>query len=107
MDEVGIGRDAISAIVGHSDAERGARRAHVIRHYLKSWTWVARKAKALAIWEAHLGVAVVAGEVPVDNVVPDTGVTPYLCSPAAQYRLACAIGFGHHPIHGAFVRPSS
>jgi integrase len=68
MDEVGIGRDAISAIVGHSDADgsRGART--LIRHYLKS-DLVARKAKALAIWEAHLG-AVVAGEVPVDNVVP-------------------------------------
>ena len=68
MYEIGIARDTISAIVGHSDADgsRGART--LIRHYLKS-DLVARKAKALAIWEAHLG-AIVAGEVPVDNVVP-------------------------------------
>ena len=68
MDEIGIARDTISAIVGHSDADgsRGART--LIRHYLKS-DLVARKAKGLAIWEAHLG-AIVAGEVSVDNVVP-------------------------------------
>ena len=68
MYEIGIARDTISAIVGHSDADgsRGART--LIRHYLKS-DLIARKAKGLAIWEAHLG-AIVAGEVPVDNVVP-------------------------------------
>ena len=50
-------------------ATRTGKAARVlIRHYLKS-DLIARKAQALAIWDAHLG-AIVAGQVPVDNVVP-------------------------------------
>ena len=68
MDEIGIARDTISAIVGHSDADGSRDARTLIRHYLKS-DLIGRKANGLAIWEAHLG-AIVAGEVPVDNVVP-------------------------------------
>ena len=67
MDEVGIGRDAISTIVGHSDADGAAARAALIRHYLKS-DLVAHEPRPWRFGK-HLG-AVVAGEVSVDNVVP-------------------------------------
>ena len=68
MDQIGIARDTISAIVGHSDPAGGRSSRTLIRHYLKS-DLIERKTKALKAWDAHLS-AVIAGQVPVDNVVP-------------------------------------
>jgi integrase len=67
MFELGIAKDVIGAIVGHSGEDEKSARV-LIRHYLKS-DLIERKRRALEIWDAHLK-AIISGQVPVDNVVP-------------------------------------
>jgi integrase len=67
MYEIGIAKDVIGAIVGHGGEDEKSARV-LIRHYLKS-DLIARKRQALEIWDARLA-AIIAGQNPVDNVVP-------------------------------------
>jgi integrase len=66
MHELGIARDVIGAIVGHS-SEGGAASRTLIRHYLKS-DLILRKTRALEAWDGRLR-AIISGEL-TENVVP-------------------------------------
>ena len=66
MQEIEISSDTISAIIGHSDADRDRGSRTLNRHYLKSLL-IKRKTRALEAWDAQLK-AIMANE-PTDNVV--------------------------------------
>lgn len=66
MFEIGVARDTIAAVIGHSEADdKGART--LLKHYRKT-DLIALKTRALTAYDAYLQ-AIVAGEDAVDNVV--------------------------------------
>ena len=65
MDEMGIARDVIGALIGHESGDRGA--TVLRRHYLKS-EGLEKKRAALQAWEARLR-RIVGGEEGSSNVV--------------------------------------